>query len=170
MKALLIVLLLAVGALAQPNHLWLMEADTISDTAVTDTILYGGAWSYSAYENIRWLIKVADTSSAAFSGDSIEAIVGYQMGTPTYNYAGTLDTFWRASARVPLDTCISDSLGTANGFDTLTITGFSVSSKLFTPDWDVLVRPYVEVQANNNPQRNIWVIENHRRRASKVAN
>lgn len=157
--------------------------DTLVDTNVTDTILYGDAFDLSTYEDIRWIIKVQDTSETGFANDSIQAVVGYQTGTVTLNSLGKPDTVW-AEAPCTLSVMLDDSLGksvawsgqTQSGvltalesmFDTLSVTGYAVRSVWHVPEWDHVIRPVLHILANNNPQRNIWIFECHRRVATTV--
>lgn len=162
-KILSSVLLMAAVLIAAPNTTGLNTASAISTICTTNVVAYSNVYDLSDYEDLRLIVKVNDTSSAAYSSDSVAFQFGYQTGVDILNASGTRDTCW--DVRVIIDTMLASEFGTVGeakagadgsitrayaGADTLNVTGFATLSRWLVPEWDGLIRFYVKGLAANN--------------------
>lgn len=118
-----------------------------------DSVKHSKAYDLSEYENTRLTIMVDDTSSAGFSGDSINFRVGYSLGVEVLDSGGSRDTIW--SADIWVDSLATANLGAttagyqdvgagsytkATWIDTLSIAGYAVWHDIIVPDWAPFIR------------------------------
>jgi hypothetical protein len=147
MKKIICVLALVAVANAQQIFNWNGINDTaiISDL-VADSTRYTKAFQLDRWEDPAVLVKIDDTSSAGYSGDSVLVKYGYQLGYPTRDSAGSRDTLWwyrvvldslDASAYGTLTDAVADSSGTLvinkTLSDTSDIAGYACQLIEYTP-------------------------------------
>jgi len=151
---------------------WEGMRDTLvfrADTLDSGVVIY----SDSIIENVgKWetfwvVVKVKDTAQAGFSGDSVNFVFGYQLGTYTDDSTTvksrlTRDTSWEEILYV-LDTFAIDSFGvgphrarhsyldvvsmdeaTSRAIDTSDVPDYAIMQVRFTPFQTYLMRYWVE--------------------------
>ena len=168
---------------ANENYNGWLDTCIVSDTLDSAEVKYTKAFNLSKYENCRLLVLADDSATAKLGADSINFHYGYQTGTRCLDSAGVLDTAW--DDRVVLDTMVADSFGTSNistggadgsltrvwnqSADTLSVAGYATQSRWFVPEWDGLIRYWVEglgtLQAEAKP---IELILQHNRRIGQA--
>jgi hypothetical protein len=154
---------LAVNSFGANNSTGWLDTVGITARCTTGVVANTKCFQLSEYEDIRLLVKVNDTSSAAYSTDSVSFIVGYQTGVEVLNGSNLRDTLF--GSKIILDTVSASEFGTVaeglsasdgsitlarGGFDTLSVTGFATGTYWFVPEWDGLIRFWVKGLAANN--------------------
>jgi len=136
------------------------DTSIITDTLDSATIYYGGFLPMSRYENLKITVKCNDTAEAGFKNDSVNFEWGFQTGTFSKDSAGKRDTIFAKEDRFIVDTMCADSfgVGTAGSInssgtltrswnqasDTSQIIGYAIQRRQFSPEWDVLIRPWAK--------------------------
>ena len=111
------------------------------------------------------MVKCNDTTSTGYANDSINFEHGFQTGTMTENSLGNKDTIWSSEDKFVVDTMTVDSFGVGSSgsitsddtftrywnkaSDTAQVTGFAIQRRQISPEWDVLIRFYVNPLAGN---------------------
>jgi hypothetical protein len=176
-----LLVMLAVSVGADNSTGWRYQW-TIDTTLANGELAYGSVWDLSKWENTKLVVKVADTSSAGLSSDSINLAVGYQVGTVTLNFSGLRDTLW--SSVIYLDTVRTDSLGKPGslfedalgdfyrfhgGVDTSDVSGFACLEVALVPEWGELFRVVLRgITGNNGAEESRYVVEARRRVGASV--
>lgn len=171
------VLFLAGSGYSAPNATGWGDAHRITAICTTGVIAYTKVYPLSDYEDMRVIVKVNDSTAAGFGSDSVSFIFGYQTGIEVLNGSGLRDTCW--DDRINIDTLTrsgfgivgsgtTNSDGTVNrvwaGSDTLSVTGFATKSRWIVPEWDGLVRLWVQgLAANKKGARLVLLLEPRRR-------
>jgi hypothetical protein len=102
MKTLLSILFMAIIAAGQSiNYAGLLDSAVITDFK-DDSLRITKAFPWTNREAPTLLVFFDDTANAARSSDSVNAEIGYQIGTPFVGFSGSLDTAW--SNFIVLDT------------------------------------------------------------------
>lgn len=142
-----------------------------------DSLKYTKNFSLSHGEDVRIVLKVDDTTSAGFASDAVKIQWGYQTGVPCYDSAGNVDTCY--DTRIVIDTMDVDSFGIENlgvagadlsltrtfgPADTSNVTGYAYQSRAIVPEWDALIRFWVQGLAGNEAVSDQVVIFNMFRR------
>lgn len=165
-RSFLSVLLAAFCLSAAPGYNWTGYGsdmyDDITDSLGAGQVLYSTPFLLSAYEDARIILCVDDTSSAGFASDSVVIEWGYQTGSIVLNSSEEIDTLW--DDRMIVDTMSAagyggPSTGTVSsdgsltrswgGGDTTQVSGYACMSRWFIPEWDVLVRFWVNGLTGN---------------------
>jgi hypothetical protein len=162
MKKLLVILLCAGAIVAQTENYngWNDTSQIVNFKA--DSMKYSKVFLLSQNENLRIDMMADDSSATGYASDSVKFYWGIQLGHPTLNGtgSGTKDTFW-SNELITLDTFnmrvttnaatayrLVDSTGTytnaPQSHDTLSVTGFAVQSRQFSPAWDVYFRVWLK--------------------------
>lgn len=162
MRTLFIVLSITCVVFSASRNRNSLKEDTLLVSGVqADSSRYSGWLNLSDKEDIAVVVKVDDTTSDGFASDSINFIIGYQVGDPVYDtsYSASNERYAR-SALIILDTLTTDSLGTAeDGYgyedsigvihephgqlDTTNVPGWAVWRRTFYPKWGVFIRFFV---------------------------
>lgn len=166
-RSFLFVILAAALVSAAPTLNWTgYGTDTytdITDSLGASQVKYSDVYQLSSFEDSRIVLCVDDTSSAGFASDSIVIEWGYQTGSVVLNSSDALDTLW--DDRIVMDTISTDSAGiartgiaSADGSltryweqhsDTSSVSGYMCQSRWFVPEWDILVRFWVNGLTGN---------------------
>ncbi len=156
---------------------WL-DTSIVSTTLDSAEIIYSDVFNLTNFEDCRIMLKVDDTSSAGFANDSIALILGYQTGSFTLNSSSTRDTSWDYEAA--LDTMLSANLGSkpraatdsvgilyrsSGMIDTSSVSGYAIMQVWFIPEWNEVIRYFVEGYDGSNEKGSdlIIIIEQKRR-------
>jgi hypothetical protein len=181
-RMLLMVVVVVCGVMGQEN--WNGFNDTASIVGWDSLeVRYSKAFTLTRYEDIAVVVKVNDTSSAGFAGDSVSGVYGYQLGYPVLNSLGKRDTlWWPKDTGIILDTFdLTDSAGVAKGkgvsgadgsvtdylggIDTSEISGYATQASWFIPKWAPAIRFFVYGLAGNRTVGNkiVWIFDVKRR-------
>lgn len=167
MKRSFLFVLLAAFCVSAAGYNWTgYGSDTyydITDSLGTGQVKYSDVFQLSSYEDSRIVLCVDDTSSAGFASDSVVIEWGYQTGSIVLNSSDDLDTLW--DDRIVMDTISTDSAGVARTgtlaadgtltryweqhSDTSSVSGYMCQSRWFVPEWDVLIRFWVNGLTGN---------------------
>jgi hypothetical protein len=156
-----------IRSIAQTNLNWKGYGDTATINAMKGTALFvSKAFNMTNAENKLLCVLFDDTVNTGRKTDTVYASVGYQLGSPLVNIAGSYDTIW--TNFIPLDTIDSrtaagkqydPALGSTSmwtmGTDDLPVrihgsidtTLGTTSSGLwcgFSPYWSPLIRFYMK--------------------------
>jgi len=149
---------IVISCFAQTNWTGYLDTVAVSGLYGTETV-YGRALVLTDYEDMEIAMKVDDTTSSGFAGDSCKFHWGYQTGACILNSSGVKDTVWQTEDMVVLDTCLTDSFGlavkgyqemdgtihkTLRAVDTTSITGWAVQKRWVVPMWDIIIRPWAQ--------------------------
>lgn len=160
----LILMLLCIVAFSYgvENYSGFDQQSNITDTLGAGDVAYSSVYNLSKWEDIRLVVKCDDTTSAGFASDSVAVFYGYQTATVVLNSSGGRDTLY--DDRIVLDTMLSSEFGTVadgsvaasgaltrtwGGADTLSVSGYACQSRWFVPEWDYLIRFFVQGLAGN---------------------
>ena len=170
--------MVCVGAAQNLN--WNGPGDTLVITDFnTAELAYTLALPIQRSEELRVTAMVNDTNSAGFASDSVVAQYGYQTGTPVFNSSGLIDTSW--DVRITIDTLDIDSFGVVpvgtvaatgvvtrlwnSASDTLSVSGYAVQNRRFKPEYDVLIRYWIQgLTGNSNTPLSLRFQHNSRER------
>jgi hypothetical protein len=171
-----LVLFLVVASFGAENWNGWLDTSNVQNFRA-DSTKYSKAFDLGRYENTAVVVKVRDTSTAGFGADSIQLRYGYQVGTPTLDSAGNIDTLWEPV--VWLDTMRTDSLGklpegytdsNLDGYrnsgwvDTLKVTGWAAQACGVSAEWRPLIRYVLNGLTGNNGDSMLIVQIHHVRR------
>lgn len=152
----LTIMSIEVGAIAVRNRNAL-DTDTAKvDGLTADSTKYTKWLQLTDAEDLSVIVKVDDTTSDGFAGDSIAMIVGYEIGDPVFDSSDeAVNEVVVSDIGVIKDTLLSDSLGKASfGYedsvgvvhrvsgqiDTLEVPGWAVWRRNIYPEWGCFIR------------------------------
>lgn len=179
-RALLAVLMLASLVVGQNYNVTPVDTTTYDKTITNlsvDSIAHTKAFYNGRYEDMAVVVLVDDTTSAGFSGDSVQFILAYQLGYLTVDSAYDLDTTWQLDT-VMIDTVSSDNFGAGfmgsidstgalnksmDAVDTTNVDGWACYSKWFLPEWSPYIR-YVVKGIADNTASNLKLVVQHTQR------
>ena len=145
---------------------------------------YSKAFNLSAWENLRFDVLAMDTgnSKTLFASSAIKFYWWVSTGHYSINYlTNKYDTVWSLMQPLIIDTFdittaanmvkVSRSLDTAGNYplahkliDTLSVRGYAVQSRAFTPEWDEIIRVGVQgLSGNQNTTYVKLIVAMHRR-------